>query len=53
MKEAKKEFEPNIEGFKHAKAWLELNNLYNRTAKRMDGYTLVFYANEQFQKKNK
>jgi hypothetical protein len=49
----KYEFTPDVEGFKHAKAWLIRNNLYNRYLDRMDGYSLVFYANDKYRKKKK
>jgi hypothetical protein len=49
----KYEFDPSIEGFKHAKAWLIKNNLYNKYLERIDGYSLVFYANKKFKERKK
>lgn len=44
-------FEPTPEGFAKARAYLMEKGLYNNTAKRMDGYSLVFHANDVYEKK--
>jgi hypothetical protein len=46
-------FTPNIKGFSEAKKWLKDNGLYTKLAERMDGYSLVFYANDKYRKKKK